>query len=195
MNGKAVRILGLLITILVILGGVAGIFIWYLDVFQHQNVKTEPRAFIFPHATVYSQNAPPTPGTTLTTYTNSKYGYRFMYPHKWQLHMSSFQGVDTVQGLYQVRAGDNYPFEINCQQNPDGLDAQTWFNQKGHGTGIGYINLKSGIAAYLSVGHGQVDYKTYTLVHNHIICSLGITIANDANNSLTDNIINSFIWQ
>lgn len=119
-----------------------------------------------------------------------------MYPSEWKLKIFTFQNTDTVQGHYQVHAGvDGYPFEMDCYANPDGLDAQSWFNKRGDaGTGVGFITLNSGETAYLSVGHGQTGYTVYTLVHSHVVCQFVVTIANQANNEVTDAVVNSFKW-
>jgi hypothetical protein len=190
-------ILASLVAILIIAGGVVVFLRISPGILQHQNVRTGTNAFVFPKVSVYPQDAPPTPGPGRMTYTSGKYGYSFIYPSEWKLRMVTNQNnVDIVQGLYQVQAGvDGYPFDISCQTNPNGLDAQSWFNQQGSGTGIGYITLKSGVTAYLDIEHGQVGVKDYTFVHDHVVCSFAAVIANDANNTITDAIVNSFKWQ
>ncbi len=199
MNWRSPGLITVAISILVIIAVGTGLFFWLSRSSSRQqpSVTRTSKAFLFPQVTVYSQDAPPTPGPARTTYTNTKYGYSFVYPSEWKLRMVTNQNnVDIVQGMYQVQAGvDGYPFDISCQSDPQGLDAQSWFNQQGGGTGIGYITLKSGVTAYLDIEHGQVGVKDYTLVHGHIVCSFGVVIANDANNAITDAIVNSFKWQ
>ncbi|MFL5624078.1 MAG: hypothetical protein ACJ788_00600 [Ktedonobacteraceae bacterium] len=199
MKGRTSSILWTIVAFLAIVGGITGFLLWYVGILQPQRAKI-PIAinqYGIPVATVYPQDAPPTPGSARTTYTNTKYGYSFIYPSEWKLRMVTNQNnVVIVQGLYQVQAGvDGYPFEVGCQANPQGLDAQSWFNQHGGGTGIGDITLKSGVTAFLAIEHGQVGVKDYILVHNHIVCSFDVVIANDANNGITEAIVNSFKWQ
>src|SRR5216683_7836772 len=156
----------LAIFILVIIAAGTGLFFWHRgSIYQQPGVTRTPEAFVFPKVTVYPQEAPPLPGPGRTIYTDTKYGYSFVYPSEWKLRMVTNQNnADIVQGMYQVQAGvDGYPFDISCQSNPQGLDAQSWFNQQGSGTGIGYITLKSGVTAYLDIEHGQVGVKDYTL--------------------------------
>jgi hypothetical protein len=188
----------LAIFILVIIAAGTGLFFWHKgSISQQPSITITSRVFVFPRVTVYSQDAPPTPGSGRTTYTNIKYGYSFVYPSEWKLRMVANQNnADIVQGMYQVQAGvDGYPFDISCQSNPQRLDAQSWFNQQGGGIGLGYVMLKSGVTAYLDIEHGQVGVKDYTLVHDQVVCSFGVVIANDANNTITDAIVNSFKWQ
>jgi hypothetical protein len=184
--------------ILLIIAAGIGIFFWQRgSINQQQSATRISKPFVFPKITVYPQNAPPTPGPGRMTYTNTKYRYSFIYPSQWKLRMVTNQNkVDIVQGMYQIQAGVNgYPFDISCQSNPQGLDAQSWFHQQGGGTGIGYIALTSGEAAYLDIEQGQVGVKNYILVHKQVVCSFGVAIANDANNSIIDAIVNSFKWQ
>lgn len=173
-----------LLLFLIIVGGT----VWFF--FQHQRTNT-----ISINGIPVVSGYPPTPGLSRTTYTNHTYGYSFVYPSAWRLKKYTHNNVDTVQAHFQVIAGDSYPFEVDCQANPNGLNAQSWFTQmEDAGTGIGYITLQSGETAYFSAGHAQVGYTVYTFTHNHAACAFSAFSVNAENDAITNSIVNSFHW-
>jgi len=122
-----------------------------------------------------------------------------VYPSEWKLSTYEFQGINHVQASYQVIAGDAYPFEVDCYANPKELDAQTlWKQENANNSGetpIGYITLKSGIVAFLAVGHGQVLDNDYILVHKQIACDFNQFGSDRANTPITEAVLNSFQWK
>lgn len=150
------------------------------------------------NTTVFPFNQPPTPSLSRTTYTNTRYGYSFVYPSEWKLIEHMFQGIDTVHASYQVQAGDANPVDISCQSNAGNLEEQSWWKQNNKhisGSGIGFIKLKSGVTAYFAVEHGQIGIEDYTLTHNQIACSFSMSLSNQANNAITNEVVNSFRWK
>lgn len=159
---------------------------------QQPSITVTPKTF-----PTTAPNGIPIPGSGRTTYTNTKNGYSFTYPSEWRLSQYTDQGKDVVQGHYPVYVGDRYPFQITCQTNPNSLDAQTWFNQhKIYDTGVGYMTLANGLKAYISVGHGEVAWKNYTLVTFRVACEVTtfIFIGDDAINQINNSIVNNFTW-
>ena len=188
MNWRSLRIIGAVVVILIILGGGSGFLVWYISNAQQYNAPTR----------VYPLGQVPTPSSTRTTYTNKKYGYSFIYPSSWKLRISESQGVESVSALYQVNAGDSYPFQADCQANPRALDAQAFWQQENTNNSglapIGYQLLKNGEKAFVSVGHGQNSDTVYTLVHSNVVCELDEFGANIANTAIIEDIVNSFQW-
>jgi hypothetical protein len=147
--------------------------------------------------TVYSLNEIPTPSPSRTTYTNTKYGYSFVYPSQWNLSEFTFQNVDRITAHYQVATGgDAYPFEIGCMANPNGLDEQSWVKHNDDGgTPIGLMRLKSGETAFLSLEHGQLGTNIYTFTHNQVACEFAAVESNRANALIIESVVNSFTWR
>ena len=197
MKSQSHRLIILAICIFVIIAGGIGFFFLRSRSTGQQTKNTVPvKAFIFPSATVYLQNAPPTPGSEQTTYTDTTYGYSLTYPKAWVLTNSLQHNIQVTQLHYQVNVGDVYPFQITCQSNPTSIDAQTWFTQHNlYDKGLGYTTLGKGLNTYLSIGHGQASWKSYTVVHAQIACEMTLFLADDAINQISDNIANSFTWK
>jgi hypothetical protein len=194
MNWRSRGLITLAIFILVIIVAGTGLFFWQRGSFSQQQSSTAITPKAFPTT---APNGIPIPGPGRTTYTNTKNGYSFTYPSEWRLSQYTDQGKDVVQGHYPAYVGDRYPFQVTCQANPNGLDAQTWFNQHNlYDTGLGYTALGNGLTAYLSVGHGEVEWKSYTLVHSEVACEVTtfIFINDDAINQVNNSIVNNFTW-
>lgn len=189
--GKTSWRLGLtVLIILLLIGGGAGIY-WYLQQSNSsaQNGGTQAIS-IYPDVI-------PASTASFKAYDNINAGYHFTisYPVDWSMDTSIDNSALTMSFDYQVLAGpDDYPLEIDCDANPQGLSAQQWSEAQPQLTSQGSQKLSSGVETFVATGAGEGAYTAYSVTHGQQACTLYAFQASPENTKLIVKAINTFTW-
>lgn len=195
--GKTSRRIGCAVLIILLLIGAGGGIYWYLHQTSSntQTTNTTSTTNTTNGITIYSDTIPASTAPFKAYHNTEAYHFTISYPSDWSMNTDTNGNALTVSFSYQVPvAPDDYPLEIDCDANPNGLSAQQWSATDPQSTPQAAQKLSSGVEAFVATGIAEGPYTAYTVVRGQQACILYAFETSSENTPLITKVINTFAW-